>query len=172
MPDGDMEESRRYKPPPKVLRVCYEISGTDLGYAATRTVDGISHIAKWRELGTSAPIILRTSYAVSSADVAMLLPVEVLGSEQAFPIIKWAALKGPERAIEKLVRSYGGKVWRLLDVCRQNIIFRSGTAPRVVNSTGKKKRKKEREKRNKGEKGQAIAVAVQCAPGLGSLLSC
>lgn len=75
-PDGDMEESRR-------------------------TVDGISHIAKWREL------------------------VEVLGSEQAFPIIKWAALKGPERAIEKLVRSYGGKVWRLLDVCRQNIIFRT-----------------------------------------------
>lgn len=40
--------------------------------------------------------------------------------------VKWAKLKSPKRAIEKAVRSYdGGDVSRLLDICRQQIIFRN-----------------------------------------------
>ncbi|EKX42851.1 hypothetical protein GUITHDRAFT_111219 [Guillardia theta CCMP2712] len=37
----------------------------------------------------------------------------------------WASLKGFDRAIEKLSRSYKGEVWRLLDVVRQCIVFES-----------------------------------------------
>ena len=37
--------------------------------------------------------------------------------------IRWAALKNPERAIEKLVRTYGGKVGMLQDLVRQSIVF-------------------------------------------------
>ncbi|EKX40890.1 hypothetical protein GUITHDRAFT_113149 [Guillardia theta CCMP2712] len=37
----------------------------------------------------------------------------------------WARLKGFDRAIEKLCRSYRGEVWRLLDVVRQCIVFES-----------------------------------------------
>lgn len=37
--------------------------------------------------------------------------------------VQWPLLKGPQRAVEKLSRSYQGKVSRLLDICRQSIIF-------------------------------------------------
>jgi len=37
--------------------------------------------------------------------------------------VDWARLKGTERAIEKVLRSYGGDVSRLLDVCRETIVF-------------------------------------------------
>ncbi|EKX36814.1 hypothetical protein GUITHDRAFT_155121 [Guillardia theta CCMP2712] len=37
----------------------------------------------------------------------------------------WARLKGFDRSIEKLHRSYKGKVWRLLDVVRQSMVFES-----------------------------------------------
>jgi len=39
--------------------------------------------------------------------------------------IKWAKLKRPERAIEKVLRSYGGDASRLCDICRQSIVFDS-----------------------------------------------
>lgn len=39
--------------------------------------------------------------------------------------VKWAKLKSPERASEKAMRSYGGDVSRLLDICRQQIVFHS-----------------------------------------------
>jgi len=42
---------------------------------------------------------------------------------QVWHKIKWATLKRRERAIEKVVRSYAGDVSKLLDVCRQSIIF-------------------------------------------------
>jgi hypothetical protein len=36
--------------------------------------------------------------------------------------VKWAKLKRPERAIEKLLRSYGGDMSKLCDICRQSIV--------------------------------------------------
>jgi hypothetical protein len=38
-------------------------------------------------------------------------------------MVRWPKIKTPERAIEKLMRSYGGDVSRLLDVSRQAIVF-------------------------------------------------
>uniref|UniRef100_A0A7S0W7E2 Uncharacterized protein n=1 Tax=Hemiselmis tepida TaxID=464990 RepID=A0A7S0W7E2_9CRYP len=40
-------------------------------------------------------------------------------------MVKWPKIKTPERAIEKLMRSYGGDVSRLVDVSRQTIVFES-----------------------------------------------
>jgi len=37
--------------------------------------------------------------------------------------IKWAAIKGVGRACEKMLRVYHGDVSRLLDICRQSIVF-------------------------------------------------
>ena len=37
--------------------------------------------------------------------------------------IGWAPLKDPQRALEKLLRCYGGDASRLLDCCRQRIVF-------------------------------------------------
>jgi hypothetical protein len=37
---------------------------------------------------------------------------------QSVKCIKWASLKSPGRAIEKVLRSYGGDASKLLDVCR------------------------------------------------------
>ena len=37
--------------------------------------------------------------------------------------VGWAPLKSPQRALEKLLRCYGGDVSRLLDCCRQRILF-------------------------------------------------
>jgi hypothetical protein len=37
--------------------------------------------------------------------------------------IGWAQLKSPQRCIEKLYRTYGGDVSRLVDLCRQMIVF-------------------------------------------------
>jgi hypothetical protein len=37
--------------------------------------------------------------------------------------IKWGKLKSADRAIEKIIRSYGHEVSRLVDVCRQTIVF-------------------------------------------------
>jgi len=48
---------------------------------------------------------------------------ETRGNQWLQSKIKWASLKSYQRAIEKLVRSYDGRVERLLDVCRQSIIF-------------------------------------------------
>jgi len=39
--------------------------------------------------------------------------------------VKWAKLKNPERASEKAMRSYGGDLSQLLDICRQQIVFSS-----------------------------------------------
>ena len=36
---------------------------------------------------------------------------------------KWCALKSAQRAIEKVIRSYGQDASRLVDVCRQSIVF-------------------------------------------------
>ena len=38
--------------------------------------------------------------------------------------VQWAAIKSPERALEKLLRSLNNKPSRLLDCCRQRIVFR------------------------------------------------
>lgn len=40
-------------------------------------------------------------------------------------MVRWATLKKRQRASEKLVRSYQGKVWKLLDICRQSMVFDS-----------------------------------------------
>lgn len=40
-------------------------------------------------------------------------------------MVEWAGLKKPTRAVEKLVRSYGNRVCKLLDICRQSIVFES-----------------------------------------------
>jgi len=37
--------------------------------------------------------------------------------------VKWGKLKSTQRSIEKLVRSYEGRVCKLLDICRQSIVF-------------------------------------------------
>ncbi len=37
--------------------------------------------------------------------------------------VAWAPLKSPQRSVEKLYRSYGGDVSRLVDLCRQMIVF-------------------------------------------------
>jgi len=39
--------------------------------------------------------------------------------------VRWAKIKAPERASEKVLRSYKGDVSRLLDICRQSIVFRT-----------------------------------------------
>lgn len=49
--------------------------------------------------------------------------VEQYGEEGADARVKWPSLKGTERAIEKLVRVYEGRAYRLLDICRQSIVF-------------------------------------------------
>lgn len=46
-----------------------------------------------------------------------------LAKEAEAGSIVWAALKSPQRAVEKAVRCYDGEVWRLMDVCRQAVIF-------------------------------------------------
>jgi len=52
--------------------------------------------------------------------------VYVLGSEvfenSGQHLIKWAPVKGVDRSIEKVSRSYNNKVSRLVDVVRQNVI--------------------------------------------------
>lgn len=37
--------------------------------------------------------------------------------------IKWGGIKSPKRALEKIMRSYGGDASMILDLCRQMIIF-------------------------------------------------
>ncbi len=49
----------------------------------------------------------------------------VLANEQQRGLVEWAGLKRPTRAVEKLVRSYGNRVCKLLDICRQSIVFES-----------------------------------------------
>jgi len=39
--------------------------------------------------------------------------------------IKWASIKRPERSFEKVYRSYGNDVSRLVDVVRQQIVFKT-----------------------------------------------
>ena len=51
--------------------------------------------------------------------------VDRFGEEAAEQKVKWAGVKSISRAEEKLVRSYEGRPSRLLDVCRQSIIFKS-----------------------------------------------
>ncbi len=38
-------------------------------------------------------------------------------------LVRWAMVKQPRRAVEKAVRSYGRDPGRLLDLCRQTIVF-------------------------------------------------
>ncbi len=38
-------------------------------------------------------------------------------------LVRWAGPKQPRRAVEKAVRSYGRDPGRLLDLCRQAIVF-------------------------------------------------
>mmetsp|Transcript_8813 Transcript_8813/g.20804 ORF Transcript_8813/g.20804 Transcript_8813/m.20804 type:complete len:465 (+) Transcript_8813:84-1478(+) len=40
-------------------------------------------------------------------------------------MVRWGQLKSPDRAVEKLMRSYKQDVSRLLDICRQQIVFAS-----------------------------------------------
>ena len=48
---------------------------------------------------------------------------EDIRSSKVSSTIRWADLKPTDRALEKLLRSYNCEVSRLLDVCRQTIIF-------------------------------------------------
>jgi hypothetical protein len=47
---------------------------------------------------------------------------DIDGTEQQHTI-GWAQMKNPVRCVEKLYRSYGGDVSRLVDLCRQMIVF-------------------------------------------------
>eukprot|EP00288_Rhodomonas_lens_P007852 CAMPEP_0177723532 /NCGR_PEP_ID=MMETSP0484_2-20121128/18259_1 /TAXON_ID=354590 /ORGANISM="Rhodomonas lens, Strain RHODO" /LENGTH=1024 /DNA_ID=CAMNT_0019235967 /DNA_START=160 /DNA_END=3232 /DNA_ORIENTATION=+ len=38
-------------------------------------------------------------------------------------LVHWPELKAPERAMDKIIQSYGGDVPRILDICRQSIVF-------------------------------------------------
>mmetsp|Transcript_8411 Transcript_8411/g.16762 ORF Transcript_8411/g.16762 Transcript_8411/m.16762 type:complete len:156 (-) Transcript_8411:21-488(-) len=38
-------------------------------------------------------------------------------------LVRWTQLKKPGRAIEKALRSYGGNVSKLMDICRESICF-------------------------------------------------
>ena len=49
----------------------------------------------------------------------------VKASEVSASRVKWAAIKGPTRAVEKLQRVYNNDVTRLNDVVRQTIVFAS-----------------------------------------------
>lgn len=75
------------------------------------------------------PIMVRWEDAVKEREAnALRARAQAEGADTdsevlAIDRIKWASVKSPERAIEKLVRVYHGKVASLLDVCRQNIIF-------------------------------------------------
>ena len=48
---------------------------------------------------------------------------EISKNKALIGLVKWAKLKTPERAVEKLFRSYNLDVSRLLDCCRQSIYF-------------------------------------------------
>eukprot|EP00281_Chroomonas_sp_CCMP1168_P021744 CAMPEP_0206223420 /NCGR_PEP_ID=MMETSP0047_2-20121206/6477_1 /ASSEMBLY_ACC=CAM_ASM_000192 /TAXON_ID=195065 /ORGANISM="Chroomonas mesostigmatica_cf, Strain CCMP1168" /LENGTH=166 /DNA_ID=CAMNT_0053646297 /DNA_START=230 /DNA_END=731 /DNA_ORIENTATION=- len=48
---------------------------------------------------------------------------EIKEDDNLLVSVKWATLKRPDRAIEKIVRSYSQDTSRLLDVCRQSIYF-------------------------------------------------
>lgn len=39
--------------------------------------------------------------------------------------MQWASIKRVERSVEKLTRVYGEDVSRLVDVCRQSVVFES-----------------------------------------------
>jgi len=56
---------------------------------------------------------------------AFVLWEDVCDSPERRKVVQWGKLKGVGRAVEKLIRSYGEDVSRLLDVCRQSIIFDS-----------------------------------------------
>jgi hypothetical protein len=47
---------------------------------------------------------------------------EIVGTEHENGVA-WCGLKSPQRAMEKLHRAYDGDVSRLVDICRQIIVF-------------------------------------------------
>lgn len=59
---------------------------------------------------------------VGSEEREFLLWSEVEGTA-AEARVQWAELKKPERAVEKLIRSYNGRTWLLLDIVRQGLVF-------------------------------------------------
>ncbi len=48
---------------------------------------------------------------------------ELQGDAELQDSVRWEDLKQEERAIEKVIRCYGEDVSRLVDVCRQSIVF-------------------------------------------------
>mmetsp|Transcript_36495 Transcript_36495/g.73212 ORF Transcript_36495/g.73212 Transcript_36495/m.73212 type:complete len:217 (-) Transcript_36495:47-697(-) len=46
-----------------------------------------------------------------------------LTENSAWDTVRWAGVKGPERAIQKITRSYGGDPSLCLDLCRESIVF-------------------------------------------------
>eukprot|EP00961_Rhodomonas_salina_P097850 1316865-Rhodomonas_salina.7 len=63
----------RYKSPPMFLRVCYEMPGTDVGYAATRrSRSGHTHDAESHVLRAAIPYAPATPCPVLTS--RMLLP--------------------------------------------------------------------------------------------------
>jgi hypothetical protein len=66
----------------------------------------------------------RDSNADGSPRFVRLPPAESL--ERA--LIRWAELKGAERAAEKAVRAYGGDASQLVDLARQSIVYETAAA--------------------------------------------
>ena len=72
----------------------------------------------------SGALMPRTAGAGAGGEGRALERVEAGAGER----YGWAGLKGEGRAIEKLYRRYAGDAGRLLDVCRQSLVFESVTA--------------------------------------------
>ncbi|EKX53531.1 hypothetical protein GUITHDRAFT_100517 [Guillardia theta CCMP2712] len=83
---------------PLFLRKVQHIAHIAGGYFAGRGEDGAASYISWREAA---------------------------GKPEEEAKIKWAGLKGSTRAVEKIVRSYGGDVSKLVDVVREAIVFDS-----------------------------------------------
>lgn len=50
---------------------------------------------------------------------------EMYANPESESLVQWASIKRVERSVEKLTRVYGEDVSRLVDVCRQSVVFES-----------------------------------------------
>eukprot|EP00961_Rhodomonas_salina_P081032 1089883-Rhodomonas_salina.6 len=86
------------------LRPSYALPGTNAAYAATRDgITGSVSVPPSLEGGTAAPIVLRTRYALSSTDRAMLLPGE---GQSSLAAMAQRAADSPDR-VHRAERRYG-----------------------------------------------------------------
>lgn len=65
----------------------------------------------------------RLSRERSCGELCYPLWTDIEGDEDQENRVRWPGLKRPERAVEKMMRSYGGHAWMILDIARHAMVF-------------------------------------------------